>query len=108
MASQAAIDAVKIQLPEIPEAYGISDSVIGSQLDQSNQTKSILFCLRAIAAKVAPIEDVSEAGSTRTMQFHARLMAMIADWQARSDAEDAKIGNLPPKLNAKTYTMVRV
>lgn len=108
MASQAAIDSVKIQLPESPETYGITDQIIGAQIDATTQTKAILFSLRAIAAKVAQIEDVNESGSSRTLQFHQRLMLMIEDWQKRADAEDAVAGTLPPKQNAKLHTSMRV
>jgi hypothetical protein len=109
MATQAAIDAVKLQLPDLAEtSLSIDDDVISGQIDSVGQTKSILFFLRAIAAKVAPIEDVTESGSSRTMQFHTRLMAMITDWQARADAEDAAAGNLPVKQHAHLRTAHRV
>jgi hypothetical protein len=108
MATQAEIDAVKIQLPDEATDFGLTDTIIGSEIDSAGQTKAILFGLRAIAAKIASIEDVSESGSSRTVQFHNRVMAMIADWQARADAEDAATGKLPPKLNAKIHTGVRV
>ena len=108
MATQAQIDAVRIQLPDESVDLGLTYTIIGSEIDSVGQTKAILFGLRAIAAKIASVEDISESGSSRTVQFHNRIMAMIADWQARSDAEDAATGNLPPKLNAKVYTGVRV
>lgn len=110
MASQAAIDSVKLQLPaeSLDTSIGITDSVISAQVDSNGETKTILFCLRATAAKIASIEDVSESGSNRTNRFHERLMAMIADWQSRADAEDAAAGNLPVKQNAKVHTAVRV
>lgn len=108
MATQAEIDAVKIQLPDEADDLGVTDAIISSQIDSVGQTKTILFGLRAIAAKIASVEDVSESGSSRTVQFHNRVMAMITDWQARSDAEDTAAGNLPKKLNAKVYTGVRV
>lgn len=108
MATQAAIDSVKVQLPQGSEGYGITDEILDAQIDAVGQTKTILFALRAVAAKVAHIEDVSENGSSRTVQFHTRLMSMIEDWQKRADAEDAVLGNLPPKQHAKQYTTVRV
>lgn len=108
MASQAAIDSVKLQLPDVFGEYGITDQIISAQLDATTQTKAILFLLRALAAKVSPVEDVTESGSSRTTQIHARLMLMIADWQARADAEDTALGNLPPKMHARIYTSVRV
>lgn len=108
MATQAEIDAVRIQLPDEATDLGVTDTIINSEIDSVGQTKTILFGLRAIAAKIASIEDISESGSSRTIQFHNRIMAMIADWQTRSDAEDAATGKLPPKMNAKIHTSVRV
>lgn len=108
MADQAAIDSVKIQLPSEVAQYGITDAIIGSQLDSTTQTKTILFFLRAIASKVASIEDISESGSSRSSNFHSNLMSMITDWQARSDAEDAVLGNLPPKMPGVSHRAVRV
>lgn len=109
MADQSAIDAVKLQLPDEASGLGISDAIISGQLDGgATQTKTVLFCLRGIAAKIASVEDVQESGSSRTTRFHDRIMAMITDWQARADAEDAQLGNLPPKMPAKLYTSVRV
>jgi hypothetical protein len=108
VASQAAIDSVKVQLPDLTASFGITDEIISAQIDAVGQTKTILFGLRAMAAKVAAIEDVEESGSSRRIQFHERLMAMIADWQTRADAEDAATGLLPPKMPGKTHTVVRV
>ena len=108
MASQAEIDAVKIQLPSEATALGITDALISSQLDSSTQTKTILFFLRAIASKVASIESISESGSSRSNNFHSNLMTMITDWQARSDAEDALLGNLPPKSPTTIRSINRV
>lgn len=107
MASQAAIDSVRLALPDQASEVNLTDDIIGAQIDADGQTKAILFCLRAIAAKIAAIEDVSESGSTRTSRFHERLMAMIADWQSRADAEDAQAGKLPVKLNATIRTAKR-
>lgn len=108
MASQAEISAVKVQLPDDPATYGITDDVINSQLSITTQTKTILFCLRGIAAKVAPVESISESGSSRTMNFHNNLMQQIADWQKRADAEDRQDGTLPPKGHGFSRTAVRV
>ena len=108
MADQAAIDSVKIQLPSEAAQFGITDTIIGSQLDSSTQTKTILFFLRAIAAKVASLESISESGSSRTTMFHQNLMAMITDWQSRSDAEDAQKDALLPKRPGASHTSVRV
>ena len=107
MADQAAIDSVKLQLPDGLDTYGITDTIISTQIDSTTQTKTILFCLKAISAKIASIEDVSESGSSRTSRFHDRVMAMITNWQHLSDLEDEQLGNLPPKPNAKVYTIVR-
>ena len=109
MATTAAIAAVKIQLPDEAVALGLTDEIIGAQLDSGlSYIKTVLFALRAIAAKIAPIEDVVESGSSRTLNFHSRIMAMITDWQARADAEDAQLGALPPKMPVRIHTAVRV
>lgn len=109
MAEQAAIDAVKIQLPGEAESFGIDDAIIGAELDTgTTKTKTILTMLRAIAAKSASMEDVSENGSSRTNRLNERVMELIRDWQARADAEDAASGNLPVKQNARVHTAVRV
>lgn len=107
MASQAAIDAVRIQLPEESKTLGITDVLISSQLDSLSQTKTILFFLRAIAAKVASLESISESGSSRTTMFHQNLMSMITDWQARADQEDAMAGTTAPKKPGMSRTVVR-
>lgn len=108
MADQAAIDAVKVLLPANPADYSLTDTIIGAQLDAGTQTKTVLFGLRAIAAKIASIEDVSESGSSRTHRFHERLMAMIADYQARADAEDKESGVLPAREHGASHRAVRV
>ena len=108
MASQAQIDAIRIQLPDESADLGVTDEIISAQVDTSTQTKTILFCLRAIAAKIASIEDIVESGSSRTVQFHDRIMAMITDWQARADAEDQFAGVAAFKTPAKSHTSVRV
>ncbi|AAN02077.1 gp23 [Mycobacterium phage Barnyard] len=89
MADQSAIDAVKLQLADEANDLGITDIAIGAWLDSGlSQTKTILAGWRAIAAKSAATEDVSESGSSRTVRLHERAVEMIRDWQARSDAED--------------------
>lgn len=109
MATQAEVDAVKIQLPDEAESFGVTDQIIGAQLDNGvSQTKTILFALRAVAAKSAVLEDISESGSSRSSRLNERLMELIRDWQARADAEDAAAGVLPVKQNARTHTAVRV
>jgi hypothetical protein len=108
MADPAAIAAVKLLLPADPETYDLTDDILGAQLDATTQTKTVLFGLRAIAAKIASIEDVSESGSSRTHRFHDRLMAMIADYQARADAEDKDAGLLPAREHGASHRAVRV
>ena len=90
MADPTAIAAVRVQLPDEAVALGITDEIIGAKLDSGlSETKTILFALRGVAAKVASTVDVSESGSSRTIRLHERVMEMIRDWQARADAEDA-------------------
>lgn len=109
MAEQSAIDAVKIQLPDEAVDFGVNDAIIGGLLDSGKtQTKTILYALRAVAAKSAGIEDISESGSSRTARLNERIMELIRDWQARADAEDAEAGLLPVKANARVHTAVRV
>ncbi|AZS12561.1 hypothetical protein HWB99_gp025 [Mycobacterium phage DrLupo] len=89
MAEQSAIDAVKLQLADEANDLGITDVVIGGWLDSGlTETKTILAGWRAIAAKSAATEDVSESGSSRTIRLHERAIEMIRDWQSRADAED--------------------
>ena len=52
MATQAAIDSVKIQLADEAADLGITDVTVGDWLDSGlTQTKAILYGWRAIAAK---------------------------------------------------------
>ena len=109
MADQTSIDAVKIHIADEAATLGIDDAIISTWLDSGlSQTKAVLAAWRAIAAKTVGIEDVSESGSTRTVRLHERALELIRDWQARADAEDALIGDLPPKAHAKSHTSVRV
>jgi len=108
MASDTAIASVKVLLPDSTDTYGLTDAIIGAQLDSVGQTKTVLFSLRAIAAKIASIEDVSESGSSRTHRFHDRLMQMITDWQARADAEDKATGDLPTREHGGSWKATRV
>ena len=89
MASQGDIDAVKVQVIDEADSFGITDSVITAWLDSGlSVTKSILATWRAIAAKTAMVEDVSESGSSRNSRIHDNARAMVEIWQARADAED--------------------
>lgn len=108
MASDVQIASVKVLLPDGATSYGLTDEIIGSQIDSVGQTKAVLFSLRAIAAKVASIEDISESGSSRTHKFHERLMAMITDYQARADAEDKAEGDLPSREHGGSWKAIRV
>ena len=109
MATQAAIDSVKIQLADEAADLGIDDTTVAGWLDSGlTQTKAILYGWRAIAAKTVGTEDVSESGSSRTIRLHERATALVIDWQARSDAEDQQTGTLPAKAAGKFYTAVRV
>lgn len=109
MATQAAIDSVKIQLADEAEELGIDEIVIESWLDSGlSETKSILAGWRAIAAKTVGTEDVSESGSSRTIRLHERAVEMVRDWQARSDAEDQQTGTLPAKQRGASRTFIRV
>jgi hypothetical protein len=89
VAEQTAIDSVKLQLADEASDLGFTDAMITNLLDSGlTQTKTILAGWRAIAAKSAATEDVSESGSSRTIRLHERAIEMIRDWQARADVED--------------------
>ena len=108
MATSAQIDAVKLQLPDEAEAFGVTDQVINDYIDAGNsQTKTILFTLRAIAAKAASLEDISESGSSRTQRLHERVLELIRDWtivEGKEELASATVG----KEGARIYTAVRV
>ena len=109
MATQAAIDSVKIQLADEAEDLGVDEIVIEGWLDSGlSQTKAILAGWRAIAAKTVGTEDVSESGSSRTIKLHERAVELVRDWQARADAEDQQSGTLPVKPNGASRTFQRV
>lgn len=109
MATQAAIDSVKIQLADEADDLGIDDIVVESWLDSGlTQTKAILAGWRAIAAKTVGTEDVSESGSSRTIRLHERAVELVRDWQARADAEDQLSGTLPAKAHGASRTSSRV
>jgi hypothetical protein len=89
VADQSAIDSVKLQLADEATDLGFTDIIIGTLLDNgTSETKVILAGWRAIAAKSAATEDVSESGSSRTLRLHERAIEMIRDWQSRADIED--------------------
>lgn len=107
MADSAAIAAVKLQLADESIDLGITDEVIGSWLDSGlSRTKAILEGWRVIAAKSASTEDVVENSSSRTIRLHDRAMLMIADWQKRSDVEDAQVAVGPPRFVSHKATRV--
>lgn len=109
MADQATIDSVKIHLADEAEDLGIDDIVIENWLDSGlSLTKTILAGWRAIAAKTASTEDVSESGSSRTIRLHERAVELVRDWQARADAEDQQVGTLPAKARGASRTFQRV
>ena len=108
MATPAQIDAVKLQLPDEAEAFGIDDAVIDAQFNLGlSQSRVILFALRAIAAKSASLEDISESGSSRTQRLNERVLELIRDWTAVADKEDLATGTIA-KEGARIYTAVRV
>ncbi len=109
MAAQASIDAVNLQLPDEAEEMGIDEDVIGAFLDSGlSQTKTILACWRAIAAKASTVTDVNESGSSRSAPVFDRAKQMIDFWQIRSDEEDKAAYTLPVREHATLHTGVRV
>ena len=94
MADQAAIDAVKAQLPDEAASFGFDDVVIGAMLDSgASQAKSILAGWRAVAAKTATFTDVNESGSSRNLSsLNVNAREMISIWQSQVDREDMNAG----------------
>jgi hypothetical protein len=89
VADQAAIDAIKAQLPDSPETFGVTDAFITAMLDAgTTRTKTILAGWRAVAAKASTTEDITENSSSRTIRLSDRAEERIRDWQARADVED--------------------
>ena len=108
MASSTVISAVKLQIPDEAEELGFDDTAIGVLLDSGlTQSKTILAVLRGISAKVSSYEDVSESGSSRSVQFFERVRQLLDVWQSVSDKEDVSSGtNVKP--SARVYTANRV
>ena len=89
MATEEAIAAVALHLPDEAEDLGLDENTVAALIDSGlTQTKVILTAWRMIAAKTIMVEDVSESGSSRTNRVHDNAREMIAIWQSRSDAED--------------------
>jgi len=89
MADQAAITAVRLQLPDEADDFGLTAEVVGSLLDGGlTQTKAILAGWRAIAAKASTIEDVNESGSSRTSRLPDLAQTQVTYWQSMADKED--------------------
>lgn len=108
MAAQAAIDAVKLQVPDEAEELGFDSTAIGVLLDSGlSQSRTILAVLRGISAKASSFEDVSESGSSRTSRFFDNIKQLIDVWQAAVDKEDLESG-VKAKESARIYTSVRV
>lgn len=89
MADATAIAAVRLQLPDEADDFGLTTEVVGSLLDGGlTQTKTILAAWRAIAAKAATIEDVNESGSSRTSRLPDLAQQALTYWQGQADKED--------------------
>lgn len=113
MAEQAAIDAVKKEIPDDSDTlFGLDDSTIGAFLDGGlSSTKATLASWRAIAGKLTMTVDVTESGSSRQLgTTFDNAMKMVEYWQKLSDAEDkdADDDGLPDKPRARVHTAVRV
>ena len=109
MADSAAIGRVKLQLPdEAGTLWGFDDATIGALLDSgASETKAILAGWRVVAAKAAPVENVSENGSSRDSQLFQNAQQMVTFWQGLSDKEDVGTG-VAPRQRARSHTAVRV
>lgn len=108
MASEAAITAVKLQLPDEAEELGYNDAAISNLLDSGlSQSRTILAILRGISAKASSFEDISESGSSRTSRFFDNIKQLIDVWTQAVKDEDLAAGTVA-KESAKIYTSVRV
>ena len=110
MADDAAVSAVQAQLPDESDLFGVDSSYIGILLDSGlSETKVILSCWRAIAAKSSTMANVSESGSSRDLSnIFENARQMIDVWQARADDEDKAGGEDPTgKARARVHTAVR-
>lgn len=110
MADEAAVNAVLAQLPDEADIFGIDDSYISILIDSGlSETKVILSCWRAIAAKSSTVTDVQESGSSRDLSsIFQNARQMIDVWQARADDEEkASNEDSSGKARARVYTAVR-
>jgi hypothetical protein len=109
MATAAAINTVKMQIPDEAASLGFDDTAIGKVLDGGlSSSQTILTVLRGMMAKAASFEDVSESGSTRNSKFFDNLHRLIDVWQKIADKEDATTGTNKTKESIKFYTITRV
>lgn len=108
MASATEIAAVQLQIPDEAVDLGFDNAAIGVLLDSGlSVSKTILAVLRGISAKVSSYEDVSESGSSRSIQFFERVRQLIDVWQAVADREDVVAGT-SAKAGAVLHTSKRV
>jgi hypothetical protein len=108
MASDTAINAVKLQLPDEAEELGYDSTAIGNLLDSGlSQSRTILAVLRGISAKASSFEDISESGSSRTSRFFDNIKQLIDVWTQAVKDEDLA-GGVVAKESARIYTANRV
>jgi len=108
MATEAAIKAVQLQIPDESEELGFDDAAISALLDSGlSQSRTILAILSGISAKASSFEDISEAGSSRTSRFFDNVKALIDFWNQKVKDEDLATGTVA-KESARIYTAVRV
>lgn len=108
MADISAINAVKLQIPDEAASLGFDDTAVGALLDGGlSFSMTVLTVLRGMLAKAASLEDVSEAGSSRSSRFFDNLRQLIDVWQAVVNKEDTAAGT-NVKEGIKFYTITRV
>lgn len=108
MAAEAAIAAVKLQVPSEAEELGFDDSAISALLDSGlSQSRTILAILRGISAQASSLEDISESGSSRSSRFFDNIKSLIDLWTQAVKDEDLAGGTVA-KESARIYTAVRV
>lgn len=108
MADAAIVAAVKLQVPDEAEELGYDDAAISALIDSGlSQSRTILAVLRGISAKASVLEDVSEAGSSRTSRFFDNIKALIDLWTQTVKDEDLAVG-VVAKESARIWTAVRV
>lgn len=110
MASEADIQLVKDGLSPEAEQIGWNSTKIGLHLDAGNSpTRTIRDFWAFRVAQTSDFVDISESGSSRTMESiweHAKKM--LDYWDGRVTKEDDEAGTVNPRGRIVFHTAVRV